>query len=93
MFFQAAPNDVGSPISRYVLTRNISAIQIVPDAFGKLRLGTMSRLPEGAELTVCGEGFDERTAKVCWEGGYYYIFLEDVENDIRSDLKAMGAAG
>ena len=65
----------------------------MPDASGKLRLGAMSRLPEGAELTVCGEGFDAQTAKVCWEGGYYYIFLEDVENYAPADLKAMGAAG
>ena len=63
----------------YVLPRKISAIQIIPEENGRVRLGAIAQLPEGAEVAGCGEGFNERTTKVCWEGQFYYIFREDVE--------------
>jgi hypothetical protein len=72
----------GCPKTTYLLQRNISAIQIIPDAHGRMRLGTIVQLPEGAQVEVCGEGFDERTTKVCCRGGFYYIFLEDIEADM-----------
>jgi hypothetical protein len=64
---------------QYCLAKNAPAMQIIPDGTGKLRLGTLVRLPEGAEVEVCGEGFDDRTAKVVWEGSSYYVFLEDLQ--------------
>lgn len=64
---------------RYCLTKNAPAIQITPDGNGKLRLGTLVRLPEGAEVEICGEGFDRQTAKVVWEGANFYVFLDDLQ--------------
>ncbi len=72
----------------YTLTRNTSAIQAVTEMDGNFRLGTILQLPEGAEVRVCGEGFNERTVKVCWEGGFYYIFTDD----LRHDLEVKGEA-
>jgi hypothetical protein len=63
----------------YHLARTAPAIQVIPDLDGRIRMGTMLRLPAGTEVQVCGEGFDSQTVKVSWEGGYYYIFLQDVE--------------
>ncbi len=60
------------------LAKNAPAMQIYPDGTGKLRMGTLVRLPDGAEVEVCGEGFDDRTAKVFWEGTAYYVFREDL---------------
>lgn len=66
----------------YGLTRNISAIESISDLDGNMRLGMIVQLPEGAEVRVCGPGFNERTVKVCCEGRFYYIFMEDVEDNI-----------
>ena len=74
---------------RYCLAKNAPAIQIIPDGSGKLRLGTLVRLPEGAEVQICGEGFDRQTAKVIWEGSSYYVFLDD----LRLTHAAISAAG
>ncbi|MGI9074656.1 MAG: hypothetical protein ACR2JB_25815 [Bryobacteraceae bacterium] len=41
-------------------------------------LGAISHLPEGAELTLCGEGFNETTLKIRWEGQSYFIFAQDI---------------
>lgn len=65
----------------YVLTRNTSAIESVSDLDGNTRLGMILQLPEGAEVRACGPGFNERTIKVCWEGGFYYVFLEDIDSE------------
>jgi hypothetical protein len=62
----------------YALPRNTSAIQAISDLDGNTRLGIIVQLPDGAEVRVCGEGFNERTVKVAWEGGFYYIFREDL---------------
>ena len=67
------------PKARYVLPRDVAAIQVIPDGVGRIRLGTIVKLPEGADVDVCGEGFNDRTKKVCWQGGFYYIFAEDLE--------------
>lgn len=61
------------------LTRNIPAIQALSDPDGTMRLGTILQLPEGTQVHVCGDGFNERTVKVLWEGAYFFVFLEDLE--------------
>ena len=76
---------IDTPISvdlhrtHYRLAKNAPAMQVLPDASGKLRPGTLIRLPEEAEVEICGAGFDDRTAKVLWEGSTYYIFLDDLQ--------------
>lgn len=78
----------------YELPRNISAIQSISDLDGQTRLGMILQLPEGAEVRVCGTGFNERTVKVSWEGGFYYIFLEDIEPeaDVAQSMRALASA-
>ena len=61
-----------------VLSKNISAIQVLFDEIGRRRMGTLIQLPEGAALEVCGEGFDPKTVKVSWEGAVYYVFLAEL---------------
>ncbi len=62
------------------LAKNIAAIQLLPpDGAGETRLGMITQLPTGAEVQICGEGFNERTVRVRWAGGYYFVFLQDLE--------------
>jgi hypothetical protein len=69
----------GNAQSTYTLPRNISAIQVLSGAEGGMRMGTILQLPAGTQVRVCGDGFNERTVKVSWEGGYYFLFFEDLE--------------
>ena len=65
----------------YVLPKNISAIQAFPDGEGRLRMGTLIQLPQGAKVEMSGEGFDGRTARISWEGVCYFIFRDDIQED------------
>ena len=76
-----SPFSAGSAQSTYTLPRNVSAIQVLPAPDGGLRMGTILQLPAGTQVQVCGDGFNERTVKVAWEGGYYFLFFEDLEAD------------
>lgn len=76
---------------QYCLAKNAPVMQILPDGNGKLRLGTLVRLPDGAEVKICGEGFDNRTAKVTWEGSTYYVFLDDLRMSRHRLTAACGA--
>ncbi|MGI8958504.1 MAG: hypothetical protein ACR2IV_01820 [Bryobacteraceae bacterium] len=62
----------------YRLPNTIAAIQASGAGSGGPELGAISHLPEGAELTLCGDGFNETTTKVRWEGQFYFIFLQDI---------------
>lgn len=63
----------------YFLSKNIAAIQVVPHECETSRLGVITQLPEGAQLDACGDGFDDRTIKVKWQGCCYFVFLQDLE--------------
>jgi len=65
----------------YLLPRNISAIQTFQDGEGRLRMGTLIQLPEGAKVELSGEGFDGRTARITWEGVSYFIFRDDIQEE------------
>lgn len=92
MFTTDALFGAGWPKTTYILPRNVSAIQVIPDEIGRIRLGTIVQLPEGAEVDVCGEGFNDRTKKVAWQGGFYYLFTEDLDakSDPPASLTAVG---
>jgi hypothetical protein len=62
-----------------VLPKNTPAIQIIPDGYDRIRMGTLLQLPEGAQVEINGEGFDDRTVRIAWEGNCYYAFREDLE--------------
>ncbi|MBV9267340.1 MAG: hypothetical protein JO061_14305 [Acidobacteriaceae bacterium] len=67
-------------VHSYLLSKNIAAIQVLPaDGSAEPRLGMITQLPRGAELRFCGEGFNGRTVKVRWGDGYYFVFLQDLE--------------
>jgi len=60
------------------LSRIIPAFELHPEINGQSKLGTISRLPDGALLEVCGEGFNNRTVKVRMGGKYYFVFRSDL---------------
>ena len=67
----------------FCLRKNVAAIQVLPEeARESPRLGMITQLPHGAELAVCGPGFNERTVKVRWSGGMYFVFLQDLETPL-----------
>ena len=71
-----------APLGRdmYSLSKSIAAIQVLPgDGVEQPRLGMITQLPSGAELQPCGEGFNERTVRVKWGEGYYFVFLQDLD--------------
>ncbi len=74
-----------------VLPKNTSAIQIIPDGYDRIRMGTLLQLPEGARVEISGEGFDDRTVRIAWEGNCYYAFREDLE--VTGNYRAGAAAG
>lgn len=63
----------------YTLASDIPAIQILPLTDGEIGLCPVSKLPQGAEVAPCGNGFDRHTMKVCCHGNFYYVFLRDLE--------------
>ena len=74
------PTSHGTDEHAQTLSKNIAAIQLLPgDGTGETRLGMITQLPSGAEVRICGEGFNERTVRVRWGGGYYFVFLQDLE--------------
>ncbi len=75
----------------YVLSRNTSAIQIIPDGYERIRIGTLLQLPEGAQVEINGEGFDDNTVRIAWEGNCYYAFLDDLQT--AQTYQAGAAAG
>jgi hypothetical protein len=62
----------------YRLPNNIAAIPASCAHAAGPELGAISHLPEGAELALCGEGFNSATLKVRWEGQSYFIFAQDI---------------
>jgi hypothetical protein len=62
----------------YRLSTTVAAIQASFARDGRAELGAISHLPADAELTFCGEGFNETTCRVRWEGQSYFVFLQDI---------------
>lgn len=80
--------DNGAPFEGYsysraldarILSDRISAIQVTTTYHGQGPLGTITQLPKSAELEICGDGFNERTIKVCCQNSFYFVFREDIE--------------
>jgi hypothetical protein len=70
------------------LSKAIPAIELVPVENCKARLGTISEIPEGARLEICGCGFNQRTIKARFGEDFYFVFLRDLE---QAEEKAAGA--
>ncbi|MBV9304069.1 MAG: hypothetical protein JOY62_11570 [Acidobacteriaceae bacterium] len=78
MYKQNAPRSA-SFNSHYRLIDDIPAIQACYGADGRVDLGAITHLPQGAELAFCGDGFNENTLKVYWEGQFYFVFYNDIK--------------
>ena len=76
-FFIPNPEIHGETIS---LCKPISAIQLVTNETGRAKLGLLSQLGAGITVERCGEGFNERTAKVRVNGLCYFVFVQDLES-------------
>jgi hypothetical protein len=64
--------------SRITLSKTIAAVNICKGDDGSARMGLIAQLPKGADLEICGEGFNERTLKVRWENQLYFVFSQDI---------------
>jgi hypothetical protein len=65
---------------RYVLPDEIPALQLVATENGRARWGPLVRLPRGAELSVLGVGFDDRTLRVRLDSCFYIVFKQDFDS-------------
>ena len=63
-----------------LLSHEIRAIELGPDADGKMHLGPVLNIPAGSEVECCGQGFNASTIKICWHGKFYFIFRQDLES-------------
>ena len=65
--------------AKVALWKEITALESRSEPKGERRGGFLVQLPKGAELTVCGEGFSERTVMVECQGCFYVVFLQDID--------------
>jgi hypothetical protein len=73
------------PQRTYILTRRISAIRLIRAVDGhRGKLGEILQLEPDTQLDCCGEGYNERTAKVHCCGEFYFVFWQDLD-DAESD--------
>jgi hypothetical protein len=66
------------------LSRYVSAIQLVRKDDGTVKLGLLAQLSPGTQITICGEGFNDRTVKVHTQGHYYFVFAQDLDFQTRT---------
>ena len=74
------PVEASFAAKRYSLRDEIPALQLIATENGNFRWGPLIRLPRGAELQDFGAGFDERTLRVRFNGGFYIIFRQDLDS-------------
>lgn len=72
--------------AKVTLPKDITAIYLGTTEEGESRLACVSSIPEGAELRVCGRGFNTRSVEVNWNGHYYFVFLQDIEHPEGNDV-------
>ena len=62
----------------YKLTDAIPGFEIIAGEDGTERFGPVCRLPAGADLAACGDGFNQRSLKVQCGERRYFVFLQDL---------------
>jgi hypothetical protein len=67
-----------TPNCVYTLTGAVTAFRASPDALAADRCGPICELPDGADLTVCGGGFNKRPVRVRYGDCDYYVFWRDL---------------
>lgn len=66
------------------LSQSIAVIRFVADESGGIHSGGLSELPKGAEVDLCGDGFNERTVTVRWRGEFFFVYRQDLECPVMS---------
>jgi hypothetical protein len=79
--------DASNHGDRIWVSKSISAIQLLPTEEGGAKLGLLSHLGPGVMVEICGNGFDERTAKVRAHSQYYFVFWQDLESQAAASGK------
>ena len=62
----------------YRLPNAVPAIQASFAQDGHTEMGALIHLPEGAEVTFCGKGFNDLTVKARSAGQLYFLFVQDL---------------
>lgn len=62
----------------HTLRRDITALRLTKSRDLNYDFAVLTELPKGAELTVCGSGFNHRTVTVRWQDDSYYVFEQDL---------------
>jgi hypothetical protein len=60
------------------LRETIAVIRVAANGSDR-RFAGYSELPKGAEVDVCGEGFNERSVTVRWHGQLFFVYRQDLE--------------
>ena len=69
----------GPPVPKiYRLPRKVAALNIGQDSESP---GYLMELPKGAQVEVCGCGYNDRTLRIRLHGEYYIAFAQDLELD------------
>lgn len=61
------------------LWKNITVMRLAANQQGDLHDAGLSELPKGAEVDLCGVGFNKRTVKLRWRGEFFIAFVRDLE--------------
>jgi hypothetical protein len=70
------------PGSAALLQDTIAAIQVVHVEPARKESGFIAEIPRGAMIALCGDGFNERTVEVAWEGRFYFVYVRDLESSV-----------
>jgi hypothetical protein len=62
-----------------ILSKNIAAMAVEAAEGGKPQYGPLGQLPRGTQVTVVGDGFNDRTVRVQCNDRLYFVFLQDIE--------------
>jgi hypothetical protein len=85
MLSQTILPDVASLAGQsFTPSTDMVAMELITMAGGTPSLGPVSKIPHGCNLEYCGSGFDRSTVKVRWRGKFYFIFLDDLQNQCPS---------
>jgi hypothetical protein len=62
-----------------VLSEPVLGFQIMDTEDDRRIHGSLSEIPAGSGVTLCGRGFADRAVKVLANGRYYFVFRRDLQ--------------
>jgi hypothetical protein len=66
------------PNCTYILSGAITAFEVFTNHLNAERLGPVCELPKGADLEICGDGFNESTVRMRYGDGHYFVYWRDL---------------